>query len=1069
MKKTSKLILQAIAHKEAKADATCWTTVRMMEHFYAGRELSEHAALLKIEVGKLILFSLWARASNTSRKCTLSEADITNILPKQLKPEAQVHLSPTHKIHNPLLRTKLRHYHRITENWRLLLSLALEQMAGHGLFASGKQLKPLSRRAAQLLAQTSTHTTIDLLNKARKISIKRSHRHITVKDIQAAYVHFKKQWKLANHKGCLGGLHLAKTSSKKQSPSSQPKKQRRQTQVSTRQHLHKLTLQNIEAKIRSLKSRNRLVWKEKRQSVRVLINRIIPDVTLTKDGFESLVTLLEKTAGLVGAGYLPMRNDTYMLFQTYLQWSQKNPAFVAQKHRPKHLLNIEWVFRVIEQLIPRKTLANGDVHFYLLKQRDQKNTHVVKLLGYQLDAVRDTTLPWWILKRVWKKHPSMRALGPFAAELLVERISELALLFLQETRVMLQRDKQRVLNAASLNKRMSSHGLGIAMLPPPRQHIKWPKPLLAQKKQLLKSYPRPLFRDVTNTAGLITQRCEANNYPIISLPPGRKIHSVGQVNSAPLQPTTRPTSQSTKPTLLIDRAVSVAGHQAYMGAGIGVGDLDGDGRVDLFFAGEGCNRLYQNMGSYRFRDITEKVGLRNWKYDSRQALFIDANADGKMDLFVVHSHSPSKLFLQQPNGTLVDATKKSNIRTHWGAHTATFFDYDGDGDLDLYIGYYGTANFRGPAITLDGRNARPNQLYQNMGRGVFREVAAAAGVASRAWTLAVTAVDINKDGRPDLYLANDFGRDQLFINRGHGTFKEVARRMKTDDRGSGMNVSVTDINADGYWDVYVSVIDMFSKNLSFVMPGHQSPFRLDDRVLKTAFYISGNKMFINQKGRGFSPSERRYFEPGQRGWGWSTNFFDYENDGDEDLYLANGWIPGAPGANQRNQLFLRWKSRYFHVHKTASISYKGNSRSVAAVDLTGTGRMDLLLNDYIKGPRIFRNMQPATNHWLKVRLVGTRSNQRGIGATIRLFTTSLPPQMRLVHAGSHYLSQEETTVTFGLGTKARAKRIEVYWPDGYKQVYKGPFKKRTTITIHEDRQPKAAVKGQRPAPSREQK
>ena len=299
--------------------------------------------------------------------------------------------------------------------------------------------------------------------------------------------------------------------------------------------------------------------------------------------------------------------------------------------------------------------------------------------------------------------------------------------------------------------------------------------------------------------------------------------------------------------------------------------------------------------------MSAKLGLVDKKYDSRQALFVDVNNDSRLDLFVVHNQSPSKLYLQSKDGKFVDSTKNSGISTKLGALTAVFFDSNNNGLLDLYIGNYGLYK---SDPSFNGHSAERSQLYLNQGGGKFKDISEQSGLDTKAWAMAAAALDVNKDGYQDLYVSNDFGYDELWINQKNNSFINEAKMYGTNFRGNGMNVSFLDADGDLEWDVYISAIDMFSKGFRFNFPQDDTQFTFDDEVYKSTFYISGNQLFVNKKDRPYASIAENFFSPGDRGWSWGASFFDIDNDGDQDFYLANGYIKNSPANNQKNQFFI---------------------------------------------------------------------------------------------------------------------------------------------------------------------
>jgi hypothetical protein len=407
---------------------------------------------------------------------------------------------------------------------------------------------------------------------------------------------------------------------------------------------------------------------------------------------------------------------------------------------------------------------------------------------------------------------------------------------------------------------------------------------------------------------------------------------------------------------------------------------------------------------------------------------------------VVDAEKPSHVFYQD-KGKLSDVTEKVGIKTHRGAHVASVFDHDRDGDLDVFVGYYGSdAANRGTTgernlPSLDGKNGSPAELWRQEPDGRFTEVAAAAGIADTGWILASVTLDYDRDGILDVFLATDFGPDALYRGREGGTFEDVRGKTQVNDRGSGMNASVTDVNGDGWWDIYVTNIDMFNKRIKVIFPRDESTIKLDEPLVRGFQYIAGNKLHVNPgdaKGRSaFRAEELVRFEPGDRGWGWDANFFDYDNDGDEDMYLSNGWIDGSYAANQKKQFFIQEGGKYYLAPPDSPEAYAGNSRSVAAIDFDRDGDLDLVVNNFRQPPVVLKNEQKAGNRWLGVRLRGKGKNTQAIGALVTVEAGG-KRMMRQVTGGRGYLSQDDPVVAFGLG-KADEAAVHVRWPDGKEQ------------------------------------
>ncbi len=446
-----------------------------------------------------------------------------------------------------------------------------------------------------------------------------------------------------------------------------------------------------------------------------------------------------------------------------------------------------------------------------------------------------------------------------------------------------------------------------------------------------------------------------------------------------------------------------------MGSGIGVGDVNRDGWPDLYLAGEGLGRLYINKEG-RFTDATERLGVPPMN-DARAALFFEDR------LLIVRSHHPSVVL--KLGGGVYSAAE---LPTAVGAHTAAVFDADDDGDLDIYIGTYGSSS---GLPTLDGRNGNPNQLFLRAADGSYSLATDDLGLGDVGWALAIGVADLDGDRDQDLYIANDFGPNVLFQRGPDGRYRDIAQAAGVADRGSGMNVTIADITSDGTWEVLVTNIDMFSKRIKIVYPAGHSQVSMDDAVLRSFTSLSGTQLYTRTQRtwRSISPD---VFEPGDHGWSWGAVFFDADHDGDDDLYMANGWIEGSTAANQKNLLFVSHGGR---LHRGPP-SFAGNSRSVAAVDYDRDGDLDLIVNNYRQPPTVLQNNRTA-GHWIQLKLEGRR-----LGAELQIVAGEHRIR-RLVTAATGYLGQQDTLVHAGLG-EATAATITVRWPDGAEQQF-GPL------------------------------
>ncbi|HEY6107810.1 MAG TPA: FG-GAP-like repeat-containing protein [Gemmatimonadales bacterium] len=493
-----------------------------------------------------------------------------------------------------------------------------------------------------------------------------------------------------------------------------------------------------------------------------------------------------------------------------------------------------------------------------------------------------------------------------------------------------------------------------------------------------------------------------------------------------------------------------------MGSGAAWGDYDNDGWPDLFLVNvvgpitltaaavrqspARC-ALYRNNRDGTFTDVSVAAGidLRVWGMGAEWA---DYDNDGRLDL-VVSTYGENVLYHNNGDGTFSDRTRAAGLggkRGFWSG--VAWGDYDRDGFLDLYVtGYvkYSRPSETTAAAQYDvenpasiNPNAFPperNLLYHNNRNGTFTEVAARAGVlGDRGKSLEAAWADFDEDGWPDLYVANDVTDNQLFRNRGNGTFEDISHLAHVADYRSAMGLAVGDWNGDGHLDIYIThwIAQENALYTSLLKPraGGRPGAALE-------FRDEADRYGLGQVTLDFV--------------GWGTFFFDYDNDGRPDLFVANGHTfqrRDAPHllAPETAQLFWnRGPEHGFYDVSAVSGEYFHNAyvgRGAAFADYDNDGDLDVVVVNHGGSAVLLRNDGGNRAHWLKVRLEGRRSNRTAIGAKIRL-VAGHTTQIREVGAQAPYLSQDDLTEHFGLGTIAQVDSLEVTWPSGLRQVWTG--------------------------------
>lgn len=528
----------------------------------------------------------------------------------------------------------------------------------------------------------------------------------------------------------------------------------------------------------------------------------------------------------------------------------------------------------------------------------------------------------------------------------------------------------------------------------------------------------------------------------------------------------------------------------YNGGGVAIGDVNNDGLSDLFVTSNfEDNKLYLNKGGMTFEDITVKAGIVGKKFWSTGVTFADVNGDGLMDIYVCNSGSRdargNQLFINQGiKGDIPsykEMAKEAGLADGGLSTHAAFFDYDRDGDLDMYllnnsftpIDKLGYTNLRDVRDNLGG-----DKLFRNDspdGKGIkFTDVSEKAGIYGSliGFGLGITVGDVNNDNWPDIYISNDFyERDYLYINQHDGTFKEDLENQMPHISLSSMGADIADINDDGNLDIFVT--DM--------LPG-------DDRRLKTTSIFEGYNLVDLKLKRGFwhqymrnnlqlNNGDGTFSEVGQLAgvhatdWSWGALIFDMDNDGQKDIFVANGiakdltdqdFVDFLGDRNTMQQMLNGKKFDYKEfTDKISSVpipnyAYKnegdlkfsnqakswglegpGFSNGSAYGDLDNDGDLDLVVNNVNAPLSVYKNKtnEKLKNHYLTIHLKGTGRNLNGIGAKVTLFQQGkIKVLQQMPNRG--FQSSSDHQMVFGLGQNSQVDSLQVIWPDDNMQVLK---------------------------------
>ncbi len=477
------------------------------------------------------------------------------------------------------------------------------------------------------------------------------------------------------------------------------------------------------------------------------------------------------------------------------------------------------------------------------------------------------------------------------------------------------------------------------------------------------------------------------------------------------------------------------------GSGVAAFDFDLDGRVDLFFvngadlargkASPG-HRLYRNVGGGKFEDVTARAGLRgNGGFGTGVAVG-DYDNDGRLDLYVT-GYGANQLFRNRGDGTFEEVTTRAGVAGGGWSSSAGFLDYDRDGDLDLYVARYleydikdnPYCGFRKPGYRMycDPRmfDGKTDLLYRNNGDGTFTDVSKAAGIANPAGKgLGVAVGDVDGDGWPDIYVANDGVRNFLYHNQRNGTFVDIAygAGVGLDGHGkpqAGMGTEIADYDGDGRPDIFVT------------------NFALE---LNTLYRNLGHLLFEDF-------TEAAGLSSGLEPLGFGTRLFDFDNDGDLDIHVTNGHVIDNVKLYYPQQSYAQKDLLYENIGggKFRDVSAQAGpafrmehvGRGSVVADFDNDGDLDIVIANVGDRPFLFRNDTTPRRHWLAVELRGKASNRFEVGARVTV-TAGERRQVRDMTNVASYLSSGELRLHFGLGEAAVAERVEIAWPSGGRQV-----------------------------------
>jgi hypothetical protein len=504
---------------------------------------------------------------------------------------------------------------------------------------------------------------------------------------------------------------------------------------------------------------------------------------------------------------------------------------------------------------------------------------------------------------------------------------------------------------------------------------------------------------------------------------------------------------------MVNLCGSPAGEKGWLAEGFGSGvawlDYNNDGNLDLYVntgstfdrkPGTGDpNQLFRGDGKGQFTNVTKQAGVgdRGWGYGIAIG---DIENDGDADIYI-SNNGPNVLYRNNADGTFTDITVKAGVGDARFSSSALFIDMEGDGDLDLYVGNYmlegpgnvpraGTpeakeqiCNYKAAQVFCGpmGQTALQDTFYRNNGDGTFTDVTRDAGVwlEKPRFTLGGTVVDYDNDGDADIYMANDSVPNSLWRNDGKGHFSDVGLQslsaLNGDGRAqAGMGIAMGDYDGDGWLDI---ITTNFSHDVNTLYRSLNGKFFMDDTAMAG---LSGTYMNLS----------------------WGTGFYDFDLDGDQDLFIANGHVYPTVDLyemgttyRQANHLFVNTGGKFIESGAASGPAFGviRSFRGAAFGDYDNDGDVDIFVSTLGEAPLLMRNDSPRKGHYLELRLIGTTSNRDAIGSRV-IVTAGGRSQIRQQKGGGSYLSYQDPRLHFGLGQAEMVTTVEVVWPNGQKEV-----------------------------------
>ncbi|MBT8232542.1 MAG: CRTAC1 family protein [Saprospiraceae bacterium] len=994
-------IIDNIHGLESSKDPKCHATANRLENFMYGTPLDDATRETKVELQKKLILYIWNLATKKSNELK-SDTITEDILAEIINPLCDFGSLKTGDFYFVLgenvltiAKNDLRQYTSVAYSLRAMLSVEQDF-----LFNPNWNLTPLSYEATSKIKLFVDMATLASLKLSDQYARQENARFLTPS-------YFKRAWDL-----------IFKKSQQKEFIKSQYPKI---NATSEAKNDYTTIKQIINQKIASYNNYNEI-------SLPILLRNI--QVYFARHRWPSDTEASDKLKSYLIESLVFLSSDIIKRADIYAD--ETSDLYIRANH-----LN-----QAANEYLPISINQFEDVTYF--PKLEEKLT----IESYDLDAFRDSGLHWKILEYALTNldPQTISELDPFAAEILVETVAQWALIVLRITGNFAIQNGNEVINVSDMEMAF--------------QYI---QDLIYKHEKVISEQTNEIDKIASvNSEGTIDEKIFYDKTEEIGID---FYHKSSDWLSRLIRSYVVKENE-------IEKVIRMAIPPAFGGSGVGAEDINNDGFPDLLLTGGMGNKLYLNDKNGGFKEITETAGINIW-YDDiksyaeiRQCIIVDFNNDGWQDLFFTLVNDTHQLFKNIDGQHFDNVTAQSNFggKGKVGG-PATALDFDNDGLLDIYIGYFGNyINGELPTLDRNNQNGSRNVLFRNKGEFTFEEVSHISDNESdNGWTQALVHLDINQDGYQDLVIGNDFGINAYYINNQDGTFSNRSKDLNTNKPSYTMSIGSADLNKDLLPDLYISNIVVMEKDEKYVSPTGETKMNFDPKKMQNIRTVEANDLFISNKTNNDLPSFSLSQNVGRgyssTGWSWDADFFDFDNDGDDDLYCLNGMndfrvygsenpFYNSPDGSSLNVIYAqsnKEKNVFFvndggMLKEQSSIiggDLNSNSRSAAYFDLENDGDLDIIINNYHDQAVFLKNESKSENNWIAIKLIGSPDdniNLDAIGTSLIVTGSEGFQNWREIHSTTGYLSVHPKEQHFGVG-KLKNVDLKIKWSNGKEETF----------------------------------